>query len=1703
MTYYVLTPPDEGRGADDEKKMGGTVAPTKSNRTTPKKKVPIPTTPTMDEPLPSIHPPEVVHIGMLEGPPSPLASAPNTPRGVHGSRKGVYEYEYDTNENNNDNNDNNNDNNNDDDIDVPLKVNVLHVENGGDVDGGGVEIVDTWNRTGKQHGTFAGVTSQRSTAPMVVPHRRLSPKKAKAKRELPFDEPHDQAGTLQAVPEEGNAGGPDNADTSFLRLPGLRHKDGDTTTNTVTPNKQQRQNYTSSTMTLVSPIMSSTEAIGSMSSFDMDNGGDECDGNNQEAPHDEVTPNKLNRALRTVATRSTTTKRLDYSDMPHDELMLEGRQIGPETHEGQNLSTEEDVDDEMAFGGEKRHKKHQKTVFRARPSQPNDPADLPRLEISPRSTRSDNGTRQRPVGATSTNSHNNSRLQSPMHVMSPSKVLSPASAPTPVIDPVVTARTAALSTTQTPSDRTRLRYSPNPVSPPSGDDGISRSSRRVKMTKVNTPVVNTKKSATGSGSFDPIIEVQRGGVRTFESPDLVNALSPQSGASMPLSALRDAQLSLAADPILRARSVSPSGNRIQDVDPLDAEGLRKPFRRTNSVTTPTKTTVASPGSAQEMDISPRLLPMSPSHATITSGGGGGGFGNTEPIHEDIPEEATTQHKSGRVEAFFPSNAIKLDSTDKELMELADRAANPEPRKPLNVLALSKTPTREQALSPKSHAKGAAGKTSEADDPIQTMIDDAKYFSSAAAATLSAAGMAVENLVLGSNSPATPEELVAKWRRRKRQILLETEKARKEEARKEVVRLAKARKEANSSDNPRNRTSSTGSLNIDRDEDDLAAAANNVIRETQRKQNGRAGVKLRRQSSEPLGTKDEGWWLEAELNRRGITATSSSSQISVGTEESNKSDGPPPPPPPLPTQQQENETTVEEVVDAARRSTMAERATESPLDEDIALMDDDKKNDGDGDKYSSEYSEEFHVPRVLQIDMDASASIATSSISNANIATKSIDRSQKGQDVRKGASMEADEPKNESAVVNGIGFVASDPTTVAGSPGGLRIKDIPTENVSTIKGDEIMTPARSPRMASTQPTPAVVVSDIRDKDNKNNNNPGDGDRSPTNRMDETIPDLRTGKEMMITPSRGDRAVVSSPGADKEIPITNDDQDDETPTDDGIDNSNNSKVPLILSPPRLYKTLPAPTFISVQGRADTDELGGVDSVQVDRGHIPIDDRDSRETNDDVGDKDETNDPPQEVKPEGSPTTLGNEETDDAVSKTSMDSDDTQVFSNQTPTLIKPLDDIHGICKGDIMVSLLAAKESATEPSSIVAGGAAMQVNNAVQRIRNMRKRASGKDHPLQPTKPSEDYSTSITPSRKRSALPVDVDEGRVIDGIKQVARLETDAIGHLKQDEFDDALDLYDDIIYAYTHSVFDTSEKKAEDTVDIRPYVGNALHNIGILYFLKGAFDKALSTFQKAIHTRQDCFGDTHPDTLASTVKAAMCQYALEDYSSAHRELETSLDICRGSCRAVTDFAQVAEILNNLGCLSFMCSDSEVAMRMFNESLEVQHSIRSHSLYGGPVLAGYSTSLNISITQANLGFVHMHFKRYDKATVAFEASLSTQQMLLHITSETIMSTMDHLAVSNLMAGSPDKAVLMLERMMRAQEKAFGVHDDRWNATRLKIEVVKDKANRAAGDKLETSSSPSKDTKRGPKAVLHKLKSLRKREALMCVSVSEDR
>jgi hypothetical protein len=315
------------------------------------------------------------------------------------------------------------------------------------------------------------------------------------------------------------------------------------------------------------------------------------------------------------------------------------------------------------------------------------------------------------------------------------------------------------------------------------------------------------------------------------------------------------------------------------------------------------------------------------------------------------------------------------------------------------------------------------------------------------------------------------------------------------------------------------------------------------------------------------------------------------------------------------------------------------------------------------------------------------------------------------------------------------------------------------------------------------------------------------------------------------------------------------------DDDEDNASHSMDTLMNGLDDMVNSLEALTPTDLRESAKSNDVEGVKSPQEE---IPTPKQRARADPDAISN--------------GSPI-------EDTSTKSQRVRADPDAISNGKLILVESIDNDFGIPIGDIMISLLNEDTDVSWAS---------RVHEAIWRCRTMRRNFDSKylqgKHEHQPGNPSVG----------RTSVPVDVDDARMIGGVGSVSKTQGAAQEHLKYDDFDDALMLYEDIIFSY-YRFFDEVLKKSEAELleqnvtgkvsDFKPYIGAALHNIGMVHLLKGDHEAAFTHFERAVLNRAACLGNGHVDYVVSErIGLLLLSTGVFSYSRAYSHSLSPVDL---------------------------------------------------------------------------------------------------------------------------------------------------------------------------------------------------------------------
>ena len=212
-------------------------------------------------------------------------------------------------------------------------------------------------------------------------------------------------------------------------------------------------------------------------------------------------------------------------------------------------------------------------------------------------------------------------------------------------------------------------------------------------------------------------------------------------------------------------------------------------------------------------------------------------------------------------------------------------------------------------------------------------------------------------------------------------------------------------------------------------------------------------------------------------------------------------------------------------------------------------------------------------------------------------------------------------------------------------------------------------------------------------------------------------------------------------------------------------------------------------------------------------------------------------------------------------------------------------------------------------------------------------------------------------------------------------------------------------YAEAESIFKTLlAHHRKNHGEVHPYVGSAMHNLGIVFLRAERHEDALVAFEDAARVRKAISskngGVVGPDVATTLVKVGITNLLLKRFERALESFTEALSIRR---RALGELdPQVGRVYNNIGCVNCELNQLNEACGAFEASLEVQR----HALS----LDGDNASLKfgMSTTLCNLGYLYHREGRHLKSVAALKEALELQEALLGKHHPTVLTTLDNLA-----------------------------------------------------------------------------------------------
>lgn len=207
-----------------------------------------------------------------------------------------------------------------------------------------------------------------------------------------------------------------------------------------------------------------------------------------------------------------------------------------------------------------------------------------------------------------------------------------------------------------------------------------------------------------------------------------------------------------------------------------------------------------------------------------------------------------------------------------------------------------------------------------------------------------------------------------------------------------------------------------------------------------------------------------------------------------------------------------------------------------------------------------------------------------------------------------------------------------------------------------------------------------------------------------------------------------------------------------------------------------------------------------------------------------------------------------------------------------------------------------------------------------------------------------------------------------------------------------------------------------------PEVAYSLHNMGIVQFCQGRYQKALSAYQQALDIRNKILGPNHPDLAASYNNMGIVYRRQGKYSQALQAYTKTLSIEEKALGP--KHPNVGGTLNNMGIVYYVQGKYNQAMQVFQKAIALREKSLGHD---HPYLA---SSLN------NLGTIYRHQKRFNVAKAAMQRALSIREKTFGTYHPKVADVMSNMGSSYLEQADYAQALRHYQKSLMIREKVLG-------------------------------------------------------------------
>lgn len=217
----------------------------------------------------------------------------------------------------------------------------------------------------------------------------------------------------------------------------------------------------------------------------------------------------------------------------------------------------------------------------------------------------------------------------------------------------------------------------------------------------------------------------------------------------------------------------------------------------------------------------------------------------------------------------------------------------------------------------------------------------------------------------------------------------------------------------------------------------------------------------------------------------------------------------------------------------------------------------------------------------------------------------------------------------------------------------------------------------------------------------------------------------------------------------------------------------------------------------------------------------------------------------------------------------------------------------------------------------------------------------------------------------------DSGTLLDPDRYLPPSHKMVADALKYEEYDQAVEVYEDILEA------DKERYGESDLVCAIDY-----HNLGVASILANDLDSALYYFQEAIVLKRALLGQVDPSISESLIEIGIILYNRKDTSGALRVFKEALEIYKDSNMP----EGIGRVSNNIGCVYYQMGDMVSSLEYLQRALVAQR------MDLGMSEKAESSLLSFALTQSNLGYLKLKAGHLDASAMLEESLLVLESVL---------------------------------------------------------------------------------------------------------------